>query len=429
MAVNLRQNGYRFGINELAESTHGWLAAQNTALERAPSDASTFLCRILIQEVGGSQSLNLAPQWQYSKNGGAFASITTTSSSIKTVTPSSWSDAANCTSRLGGSGTFVTNNAGCTVDGLAGGSTNDVAASGRTETEVGLQLVPADIVSGDVIVLRIASMTSYMFWPVIQVSDNLVYSTNMVTFDGTNDSCEQLTAIGGGVTDNGKATFVLTIRMASSATTQHILSGANGTVSSDIRWAVYRTLDNRIGIYGGPSATVDSLDVTTPPLSTGVLYSVCGSVDLSNTSLRHIYVNDVDQTLTINTWTAASSVEWTTTRQTVGRRASTGDGILAADVGDVWFDPGRYVDFPVEANRRLFFNANNIPVDLGAGGELPFGTAPAFFLSGKTTMFNYNRGLAGGFTVVGALTDGTQFTKTSLAAPVLPAAMTSMLCS
>lgn len=176
----LTQSGYRFGINELAESTHGWLANLNTAISRDYTNLTTFLCRVLLQ-CDASASNNAAPTWQYSLNGGAFTAITTTSSVVKAVTPSCWADGASTTSRLGGSGTFDSTNAGCTADGIAGGTTMDIAANGNNESEIGLQLV-AGLASGDTVDLRVldgSTVLTYTQTPRINITGPVASSRSV----------------------------------------------------------------------------------------------------------------------------------------------------------------------------------------------------------------------------------------------------------
>jgi len=152
MAVT--QSHYRFGINELAESTHGWHAAEdaNPAFGAIPVN-TTFLLRFTLQSTGVAQN-NTDPEFQYRKNGGTWTQITTSTSNVKAVTPSCWADAANTTQRLSGTGTFI-GATGCTVDGIAGGASFDIPASGNGETECALQLVGADLVPGDFLEFRL----------------------------------------------------------------------------------------------------------------------------------------------------------------------------------------------------------------------------------------------------------------------------------
>lgn len=158
MAVDLRTNHYRFGIDELAETTHGWYAAEDANPNPGviPLD-TTFLLRFNVQEVGGTIASNTDQQFQCRQNGGAWQDITTTSTIVKAVAAAAFANGADATKRLSGTGTFEASGAGCTEDGLSGGPQNDIAASGCSETECALQLLSANIAQGDTIEFRLTS--------------------------------------------------------------------------------------------------------------------------------------------------------------------------------------------------------------------------------------------------------------------------------
>lgn len=158
MAVDLRQTHYRFGVDELGESTHGWYANEDTnpAQGAIPLDAP-FLLRFCVQESGGTAASNTDFQFRYRKNGGAWTDITTTSSVVKAVTAAALTNGGNCTKRLSGTGTFESSGAGQTEDGNSGGAANDIVASGNSETECGLQINSADVVDADVIEFSLSS--------------------------------------------------------------------------------------------------------------------------------------------------------------------------------------------------------------------------------------------------------------------------------
>lgn len=158
MAVNLRQNHFRFGLNSGNEATHGWLGNEDAAISFTPG--VTFLLRIHVQEAGGTGQNNLTETWQYNLNGAGWVNITTTSAAVKSVTPKTWANVADCTNRLSGSGTFVANNDGCTTDGTAGSTNNDIAASGQTETEIALQIVPGGVSNGDTLQFMVVGSTA-----------------------------------------------------------------------------------------------------------------------------------------------------------------------------------------------------------------------------------------------------------------------------
>jgi hypothetical protein len=155
MAVNLRQTHFRFGIAELAESTHGWHAAED-ANATIPA-GQKFLLRITEQETGGTAITNVDAQFQYSHNSGTWTNITTTSSPIKAVPTGVFANAADLTKRLSGTGTFESSGDGGTHDGLSGGQQNDIAASGNSETECALLIDPLAVADGDTIDFRLTS--------------------------------------------------------------------------------------------------------------------------------------------------------------------------------------------------------------------------------------------------------------------------------
>jgi hypothetical protein len=158
MAVNLHSTHYRFGINELAETTHGWHAAEDAnPAQGVIAVDTTFLLRFTVQETGGTAAGNTDQQFQCALNGGAFQNITTSSTVAKAVTTTVFANGADLTKRLSGTGTFESSGDGGTHDGLSGGAQNDIAASGNSETECALQVVSANVVNGDVVTFRLTS--------------------------------------------------------------------------------------------------------------------------------------------------------------------------------------------------------------------------------------------------------------------------------
>jgi hypothetical protein len=158
VAVNLHTTHYRFGIDELAETTHGWHAAEdaNPAQGTIAAD-TTFLLRFQVQETGGTIASNTDCQFQCALNGGAFQDITTTSTIVKAVTTTVFANGADLSKRLTGTGTFESSGDGGTHDGLSGGAQNDIAANGCSETECALQIVSTDVTFSDVITFRLTS--------------------------------------------------------------------------------------------------------------------------------------------------------------------------------------------------------------------------------------------------------------------------------
>lgn len=83
MAINLHPSHFRFGADSGTESTHGWLANEDTNISIAPG--TSFLLRLTEQETDGTACNNLAAQLQCRKNGGAWQNVTTASLIVKAV--------------------------------------------------------------------------------------------------------------------------------------------------------------------------------------------------------------------------------------------------------------------------------------------------------------------------------------------------------
>jgi hypothetical protein len=185
MAVT--QSHYRFGINELAESTHGWHAAEdaNPAAGVIALD-TTFLLRFTLQCDGTAQS-NVDAEFQYRLNGGTWTNITTSSNVVRAVTTSVFANAANTTKRLSGTGTFETSSAGCTHDGISGGTAFDIVANGNGETECSMQLRSADLADGDVVEFRLTRdggtlLNTYAVTPSLTISIPTTPTRGQVSF-------------------------------------------------------------------------------------------------------------------------------------------------------------------------------------------------------------------------------------------------------
>lgn len=153
MALTLSH--YRFGVDELAENTHGWYAAEDTNPASGTIALDTnFLLRFTVQANTTGLS-NVDNEFQFRVNGGTWTNITTTSSFVRAVAVTPLTNGGNCTKRLSGTGTFESSGAGQTEDGTSGGTANDIVASGNSETECGLVLRSADLTGGETIEFRL----------------------------------------------------------------------------------------------------------------------------------------------------------------------------------------------------------------------------------------------------------------------------------
>src|SRR3990167_3656651 len=199
MAVNLHATHFRFGIDELAESTHGWHAALDTSPAQGVIAVDVpFLLRFTVQETGGTAAANTDNQFQCRLNAGAFQNITTTSSIVKAVAVVAFANAAACTKRLTGTGTFETSGAGCTEDGLSGGAQNDIVASGNSETEARLQVVFADVANNDTIQFRFSSPDWTVTWtvtPTLTITKASTYTRGYINLTGSKGTSSRVATI------------------------------------------------------------------------------------------------------------------------------------------------------------------------------------------------------------------------------------------
>jgi hypothetical protein len=237
--VALTQSLYRFGVDELAESTHGWLAAENTnPSPGTPAPGVTFLLRFCVQ-ANATGLTNVDNEFQCRKNGGAWQNITTSSTIVRAVAAAAFADGANCTKRLSGTGTFESSAAGCTEDGISGGTANDIVASGCSETECGLQIQSADVANGDVIDFRLTRdggtlLDAYSVTPSITISVAATGTLSVTSADTTISATGAVAVVGALSATSADTTISATVAVAVtgtlSATSEATALSATGTV-------------------------------------------------------------------------------------------------------------------------------------------------------------------------------------------------------
>ena len=162
--ADITQSHFRFGKDDGTESSHTFWQLEDVDHTQEIAANWTFLLRFC-EQVTTAVS-NVDAQFQYNRNGAGWVNITTTSSIVKAVAVAAFTNGQNCTKRLSGTGTFEISGAGCTEDGLSGGNANDIVLNGNSETEAGLQVVYADVASGDTIQFRLTSPDGTMVYSV-----------------------------------------------------------------------------------------------------------------------------------------------------------------------------------------------------------------------------------------------------------------------
>lgn len=122
--------------------------------------------------------------------------------------------------------------------------------------------------------------------------------------------------------------------------------------------------------------------------------------------ISHLYVNDVSDKVVFEDVGTVANINYTVAEHSVGGRVD-GGGKLNGDMAQIYYAPGQFLDFSVEANRRLFISSSGGPVDLGSDGSTPTASAPILFLNGAASTFATNLGTGGGMTTNGALTNAS----------------------
>lgn len=221
------------------------------------------------------------------------------------------------------------------------------------------------------------------------------------------DGAYYLRRVGGltGATDSKQFTFSFWLRLDAIGITQSIIRSATALAGSTARTSIYIDAAGRVVVEAYNAAGTKILDQQSSPLTAGPLFHVLGSFDLANASRRHLYVTDVSD-IAVNITFTNDTIDFTMPDWSIGDRPDGGASPLSGQLADVWFAPGVDYDLTVEANRRKWIDADGNPVDLGADGSTPTGSAPAIFLSGDLYGWHSNKGYGEGFSPIGTLTQG-----------------------
>jgi hypothetical protein len=225
------------------------------------------------------------------------------------------------------------------------------------------------------------------------------YTANAVTFDGTND---YLTRGGGltGAADSKLFTASFWMKSAVDSANSRILQNAVGSAG---RFQIIKNSNDGITVIGTNAAASGILIVNSSNDSVEAAdgwVHVLMSMDMSDTAKRHMYIDDVSD-LSVSSY-FDDTLEFTTDDWLIGAFPTLIQK-YNGDLAELWFSIGTYIDFSVTANRRKFIDASLKPVDLGADGSTPTGTAPIIYLANPLASWETNLGTGGGFTENGAL--------------------------
>lgn len=163
-----------------------------------------------------------------------------------------------------------------------------------------------------------------------------------------------------------------------------------------------RASNNKFFFYHKNAANqfILNLNTSNTYLSQSAHYHVLMSVDLTPSPVAHIYIDDVSDYVQ-TTLTSNATFDHTKLDYAIGGIPTGVGAELNGCLADFYWNTEEYLDFSIEANRRLFIDASGNPVSLGADGSLPTGNQPAVFCTGPLANWKDNAGYGGSFTEYG----------------------------
>ncbi len=138
---------------------------------------------------------------------------------------------------------------------------------------------------------------------------------------------------------------------------------------------------------------------------------VCMDLNFADGFRPHaMYVDDVNVTTDDAPHSGGLAFSIIANTKTFNLFGDTFDNVTG-NIADIWWGLDQFLDITITSNRRKFISSLGKPVNLGATGSTPTGTAPTFFLRrvpsvGTADDFKTDKsGHANNFTVTGTLTD------------------------
>lgn len=244
------------------------------------------------------------------------------------------------------------------------------------------------------------------------------FAVDAAEFDGTNDYLQRTTNLTGAAdSKNGIMSFwfnaannnerrILAYNGTLGTAAQFIIGNASTDIGGDPA-----KISTKVSLGNGTGSTNLS-SITSAQLVVNTWHHVLWSWDVA-TSTVNVYVNGTNVFSAPNTGAITNAnMGYSGTRTlTVAADDNGGANKLTGAIAELYFAPGQFLDFTVQANREKFRSAAGKPVDLGATGSTPTGAAPQIFLhlaDGEAPAnFGTNRTGTGNFTVTGALTTFT----------------------
>lgn len=228
------------------------------------------------------------------------------------------------------------------------------------------------------------------------------FPVNAVDFDGTNDYLLRGSALTGAV-DSATGIFSVWLRF----------DGGDGSEQgiwrdNESRFTIVRQTTNTLRVQLRNSAGTSSLTFdTVGTLTAGgtwkhILASWNTNFSAGN-KVTHLYVSDVSDKTVISDASGTFNVDYTPSTNVAVGATTAGVSKFNGCMAELYVAIGQFLDFSDSANRRKFISAIGKPVDLGADGSLPTGSAPIVYLNNPAASFGTNKGTGGDFTITGSL--------------------------
>lgn len=249
MAVSFTQTDFRLRNDDGSESTATWKAAANTSISLDVGLGNVNLrIRFAMKETGSTAS-TFAANIFMSKNGGAYAQVTAATANAKVVDSTNLTD-NNATTQQLGAGTFVAGRVD-DVDGTTT-ATSSIAQNSVTDFEFMVQLVSADLASGNTLDFRCyksgVAVATYTNTPRITVlkSKTLTASLGTYTESGVSNSLlfgHKTSPDVGAYAESGVSTTLLFKHVLGTSVGAYTESGVNNA----LKWS--RILAVGVGDY------------------------------------------------------------------------------------------------------------------------------------------------------------------------------------
>jgi hypothetical protein len=183
-----------------------------------------------------------------------------------------------------------------------------------------------------------------------------------VDYDGTNDYLSRATDLTGN-SDGKTFTFSAWIYETSGNSKIYHIDNGSGATRFQISFDGTGASSKLEMTATNPSGTtVLNIDSPTSNLSNNTWQHILISIDLTNASNRYIYINDVSQSVTWNTY-SNDNIDFTSAYLAIGAATYSGGvyGQVKGRLAGVYLDY-TYRDLSIEANRRLFIDDDGLYV-------------------------------------------------------------------